>query len=64
MESKNIAIIDIAWTGIAGTLLKGGKVVYSIFRFPLDIHEKTTSGIKPNSEKGRKLKETKVSIVG
>ena len=23
MESKNIAIIDIAWTGIAGTLLKG-----------------------------------------
>ena len=36
--------------------------MHSMFKFPLDIDDKTTSGIKPNSEKGKKLKETKVLI--
>ena len=60
MQSKNIATIAFAWTGIAATFLKSGKTVHSMFKFPSDINEKTTSGIKPNSEKGKKLKETKV----
>ena len=33
-----------------------------MFKFPLDIDEKNTSGIKPYFEKGRKLKKTKVLI--
>ena len=62
MESNSISITAVAWTGIAATLLKGGKTVHTAFKFSLDIDEKTTSGIKPNSEKGRKLKEIKVLI--
>ena len=45
MESNSIPITAVAWTGIAATLLKGGKTVYTAFKLSLDINEKTTSGI-------------------
>ena len=55
MRSNSISITAVAWTGLAAILLKGGKTVHTKFEFPLDIEEKTTSCIKPNSERGRKL---------
>ena len=54
MGSNSISITAVAWTVLAATLLKVVKTVHTTFKYPLDIEEKTTSGIKPNSERGRK----------
>lgn len=62
MEFSNIPVISVAWTGIAATLLKNGRTVRTTFKLPLDIDNSTTSGIKPNSSVGEKLKITRVFI--
>ena len=41
--------------------MKGGKTVHTTFKFPLDIEEKTTSCVKPNSE--TKSKEIRIPIL-
>ena len=63
MESNSISITAVAQTGLAAILLKGGKIVHTTFEFPLDIEEKTTSCVKPNSESGRKLKDIRILIL-
>ena len=63
MGSDSISITAVAWTGLAAILLKEGKTVHTTFKFPLHIEEKTTSCVKPNSERGKKLKEIRILIL-
>ena len=63
MESNSISVTAVAWTGLAAILLKEGKTVHTTFKFLLDIEEKTTSFVKPNFERCRKLKEIKILIL-
>ena len=62
MILNNITIVPVAWTGIAATLLKGGKTVHTTFKLNLDIEETSTSNIKPNSNDGRFLMNAQVLI--
>ena len=38
-----------AWTGIAATLLEGGRTVHSLFRLPVPIVETSTCNVPPTS---------------
>ena len=52
-----------AWTGIAATLLKGGRTVHSLFKLPLPILDTSTCNIKPTSSHADFLSSISMFIV-
>ena len=62
-KSNHIAIA-VASSGIAATLLDGGRTAHSAFKLPLDLNtqEEPTCNIKKGTAKARILKEAKLII--
>ncbi len=52
-----------AWTGLAATLLRGGKTVHATFKLPVPLTENSTSSVTPTSKEGAKLKNTLMFII-
>jgi hypothetical protein len=63
LRGRGERAVAVAWTGIAATLLKGGRTCHSRFRLPVPIVENSTSGVKPNSSEGGALRSAKVIIL-
>lgn len=57
-RSFNKKVCNIAFSGIAATLLKGGRTVHNRFKLPLNLNTNSTSSIENNSKEAIELKET------
>ncbi|XP_076039427.1 uncharacterized protein LOC143024501 [Oratosquilla oratoria] len=63
LNGNNIKTNTSAWTGIAATLLRGGKTLHSIFNLPVPLNETSVCNVPPNSGQGNFLKQVKVFII-
>ncbi|KAJ8972644.1 hypothetical protein NQ317_003239 [Molorchus minor] len=63
LRGENITTVALAPTGIAASLMKGGRTIHSRFRLPLDINETTVTGVTPRSESGRLIRDAKLIII-
>ncbi|KAJ8937734.1 hypothetical protein NQ318_009144 [Aromia moschata] len=63
LRGENVTVLALAPTGIAASLLKGGRTIHSRFKLPLDINETTTAGVTPRSSDGRLIRESKLIII-
>ncbi|GBN39606.1 hypothetical protein AVEN_138029-1 [Araneus ventricosus] len=43
-------VIPVASTGIAATLLIGGRTTHSVFKIPIDLNATSTCNLKPNTK--------------
>ena len=59
MGHKRVAA---ASSGIAATLLKGGRTAHSFFGIPIPVLNTSTCDVKLNTKLGKLLNETKLSI--
>jgi hypothetical protein len=57
LNVRNEIVIQVASTGIAITLLAGGRTNPSQFKFPIPLEEISTSNMRPNSEVTKLLKK-------
>jgi hypothetical protein len=55
-------IIPVAWTGIAATLLSGGRTVHSRFKLPLILTDTSISSLKVNSKEASTIRKLKLII--
>ena len=46
MNSIDVKMLVVAWTGIAASLLTNGKTIHTTFYLTLDINESTTCNYK------------------
>ncbi|XP_057305225.1 ATP-dependent DNA helicase PIF1-like [Hydractinia symbiolongicarpus] len=49
LKRRGMKVGTSAWTGIAATLLDGGRTVHSLFRLPVPIVETSTCNVPPTS---------------
>ncbi|GBN29840.1 ATP-dependent DNA helicase PIF1 [Araneus ventricosus] len=54
--------IAVASTGIAATLLSGGRTAHSIFKIPLTLNATSTCNLKPNTSEAKILLDAKVIV--
>lgn len=54
--------VAVGWTGIAASLLHGGRTVHSCFKVPILIAENCTLAITPRSQEGEILKNVKLIV--
>ncbi|XP_024889920.1 uncharacterized protein LOC112466196, partial [Temnothorax curvispinosus] len=62
IRGKNEMVIPCASTGIAATLLKGGKIYHSLFKLSIPIDDGAKSNIRGNSQAARELISAKLII--
>lgn len=62
-RGKGKTVLPFATTGIAATLLKGGRTVHSGFKLPVPIDETSVSMMRLSSKEARKLCEAAVIII-
>ncbi len=63
MRSRGHHTESSAWTGIAATLLRGGKTVHATFKLPVPLNETSTSSITPTSKDAARLKDAMIIII-
>ena len=63
LNVSNIATSCAAWTGIAATLLTGGKTLHSLFKLPVPLTETSVCSVAPNSEQANVLRRVMVFII-
>ena len=56
-------VLPYATTGIAGTLLKGGRTVHSGFKLPVPLLETSVSSMRLNSPEASVLREAVLLII-
>jgi hypothetical protein len=62
LRGKEKVVIPVASTGIAATLLAGGRIYHSQFKLPILLKENSTSNMRANSEEAKLLKEAALII--
>jgi len=60
-QHKKIALC-VAGSGIAATLLPGGRTAHSRFKIPINIHEHSTCAITKNSDTAKLIRNTSLII--
>ncbi|GBM69075.1 hypothetical protein AVEN_181459-1 [Araneus ventricosus] len=55
-------VIPVASTGIAATLLIGGRTAHSVFIIPIDLNATYTCNLKPNAKEADMLLKTKLIV--
>ncbi|XP_023312434.1 uncharacterized protein LOC108916109, partial [Anoplophora glabripennis] len=63
LRGEGLPVLVTSPTGIAASLLKGGRTLHSTFKLPFDINETTTSGVTPRSAEGRYLATAPLLII-
>lgn len=62
LRSESVIVLPVASSGIASTLLPGGRTVHSRFKIPLKLDDSSTCSISMNSDIAELLKQTKLII--
>ena len=62
-RSHDITFASGAWTGIAATLLTGGRTIHSLFKLPVPIVETSTCNVTPTSSHAEYLRSVTVFIL-
>ncbi|GBN54970.1 hypothetical protein AVEN_216338-1 [Araneus ventricosus] len=62
VRGKGDQAIAVASTGIAATLLTGGRTAHSIFKIPLTLNVTSTCNLKPNTSEAKILLDAKVIV--
>ncbi|XP_043473610.1 uncharacterized protein LOC122505828 [Leptopilina heterotoma] len=62
VESEEMVVLSVAWTGIAANLLKGGRTSHSMFKFPIPINEDSTCNVSGMSKHAELLRSAKIII--
>ena len=62
MRGKGKTVFPVALTGIAATLLDGGRTVHSRFKLPVPLNETSTSSIKPGDIAAHQLRNCDLFI--
>ncbi|XP_051165645.1 uncharacterized protein LOC127284299 [Leptopilina boulardi] len=62
LRSKGVNVCNMAFTGIAATLLPNGKTVHKVLGLPVPLYSDSTSNIKVQSKEGLFLKNIDVFI--
>ena len=57
LRSRGYKVATAAWTGIAATLLIGGRTVHSLFKLPVPLLDTCSSNISPTSNYAAMLRE-------
>ena len=57
---RGFKVSTCAWTGIAATLLKGGKTIHSLFKLPVPVLDNCTCNITPTSNHAAFLREKNI----
>ena len=55
-------VLPVAWTGIAATLLEGGRTAHSRFKFPVPIVENSTCNVRPQGQEANELRSSSLLI--
>lgn len=63
LNSLNLRCIPTAFSGIASTLLQGGRTMHNVFKLPVPILEDSVSSITANSADGRLLMSASLIII-
>lgn len=63
MHALNLGCIVTAFSGIASTLLMGGRTLHSAFKLPIPILDTSTANITPNSSYGRYINPVHLIII-
>ena len=60
VRSKNELVLPCAFTGIAATLLEGGRTFHSRFKLPIPINETSTCNVRHGTNTANELEKAKV----
>lgn len=63
VKSKNQVVLPVAFTGIAASLVEGGRTLHNQFKLPIPIFDTSVSSVTPNSPHGQKLLSAKMVII-
>jgi hypothetical protein len=62
-RSQGEIVASSAWTGIAGTLLKGGRTVHNLFKLPVPIVDTSVCNVKPTTSHATYLRSVSLFII-
>ncbi|XP_051168410.1 uncharacterized protein LOC127286139 [Leptopilina boulardi] len=62
LESEELVVVAVAWTGLAANLLRGGRTSHLMFKFPIPINENSTCNISGMSKHAELLRSAKIII--
>lgn len=63
LRSRGIACLPVAFTGIAASLVNGGRTLHNAFKLPIPLNSTSVSNIKPNSIHAQYLNTVKLIIL-
>ena len=61
--SLNKHILPLAFTGIAATLLRGGRTIHSTFGIPVNTHNDVRSSVRATTQDGRRLRDSDLILI-
>ncbi|GBM71541.1 hypothetical protein AVEN_219403-1, partial [Araneus ventricosus] len=61
-RGKGHHVTTVASTGIAATLLNGGRTAHSVFKIPIVLNATSTCNVKPNTQEAKLICDTKLII--
>lgn len=62
LRGETKIVLPVAWTGIAATLLEGGRTAHSIFKLPIPMLENSVSSLRPNSTEADNLRKAHLIV--
>jgi hypothetical protein len=62
-KSHGICVLSSAYTGIAASLMEGGRTLHNLFKLPIVLTEQATSSLMPNSSHAQHLRNAKLIII-
>ena len=63
LKGRGLNVCTLAFTGIAAIILPDGATIHSMFKFPLDVDQNTTSGVTKGSKQWQKLQKMSAFII-
>ncbi|XP_066910494.1 uncharacterized protein [Clytia hemisphaerica] len=61
-RAQSFTVSTSSWTGIAATLLDGGKTCHSLFKLPVPVNDGSTCSVKPKSTHAEFLRNQDIFI--
>ena len=62
LRSRGLTVLPVAWTGIAATLLDGGRTVHAQFRLPVPVVDDSTCFVSAASPLANKLRAASLIV--